>query len=103
MTYRFNPGVDSIPEDRILFYNPNKRKGFRSIGDELVNVTDVDLLLNKLLDKAQTSILTQLEGYLKQALGYLQVSTTIVISIISVILAIYILELFTKYLFSKFF
>lgn len=95
----FNPGVDDVNEDRILFYHPNSKR-LRRIDDEKL---DVDLLLKKLLSIAKSSLLTQLQGYFDHVLEYFKLSGKVVAFVIAAIIGIFVLEIFLKYFFSKFY
>lgn len=101
MSDQFNPGVDSIPDDRVLFFNPH-RKQYRQVED-LTNVT-ADDLLKRLLTKAKVGVFSDLQDKLNDWIAYLQtIFTPFVIALILFFLVgIFILEIILKYLFSKF-
>ena len=101
MSAPFNPGVDAIPEDRVLFFDPH-RKPYRQVED-LTNVT-ADDLLKRLLKRAEVGVLSELQDKLADLFAYLgTIFTPFRIALVLFFLVgIFILEIFLKYLFSKF-
>lgn len=97
MVNQFNPVVDSFSDNQILFFYPDKKR-LRKTDEEL---TDIDLLLKKLLDNAKSSLLIQLQDYLNLILEYFKFSGKVIGLIILSIIVIFILELILKYFFSK--
>ena len=100
MSDLFNPGVDSIPEDRVLFFNPH-RKQYRQVED-LTNVT-ADDLLRRLLNRARAGVLGELQDKLNDVLAYLATVFTpfVIATILFSLVGVFILESVLKYLFSK--
>jgi hypothetical protein len=98
-------GVDSIPEDRILYFHPEddaKRKRLRNLEDD--NNVRADLLLRKLLDDAKIGILNHLDDQFNYYLNYLKKTFTLqfTLTLIGIIFGIFIVEKLLKILFSKY-
>lgn len=100
MSDQFNPGVDSIPEDRVLFFNPYNKQ-YREV-ENLTNVT-ADELLKKLLKRAKVGVLGELQDKLSDALARLAAVFTpfLIATILFFLVGVFILEKILKYLFSK--
>lgn len=96
----FNPGVDAIPEDRVLFFDPHS-KHFRDV-ENLANVT-ADELLTRLLRRAKVGVLGELQDKLNDGLTRLAAVFTplVIATILFFLVGVFVLEKILKYLFSK--
>ena len=93
--------VDTIPEDKILYFHPDEKKKLRTI--DATEELNADLLLKKLLDDAQVGLLTYLDDKFHFYVEYLKSIFTpaLFYTFLCVVIGIFIVEKALKYLFSK--